>query len=102
NIPPDRTPLALAVAATTSSGTGSDYEGPVGVTGIFNGNVSTAGSYDPLNHSAKRTITDLEIPGAVGKYPLKVTRHYNSRSQYYANGVGLGPGWSHEYTWLLW
>jgi len=80
---------------------GGTYEGPVGVTGIFNGNVATGCSYDPLGHSATRTIDDIVVPGAVGKYPLKMTRYYNSRQQYYAL-IGLSPGWSHEYAWLLW
>jgi RHS repeat-associated protein len=79
------------------------YEGPIGVTGIFNGNVQTACSYDPLNHSAHRAIVDIPpIPGALGKYPLQMVRYYNSRQQYYALvSGGLSPGWSHEYSWLL-
>ena len=82
---------------------GNNYEGPVGVTGIFNGNVTTGCSYDPLTHSAHREVTDIVVPGSIGKYPLKMTRYYNSRSQYYAlNAIGLSPGWSHEYSWLLW
>ena len=81
------------------NGSGGDYEGPVGVTGIFNGNVTTGCSYDPLTHSARRVIDDIIVPGSVGKYPLKMTRYYNSRAQYYANS--LGHGWEHEYGWLL-
>jgi RHS repeat-associated protein len=81
---------------------GGDYEGPVGVTGIFNGNVTTGCSYDPLSHSAHRAIDDILVPGSIGKYPLKMTRYYNSRQQYYAlEAIGLGPGWSHEYSWLI-
>ena len=82
----------------------SNYEGPVGVTGIFNGNVTTGCSYDPLSHSAHRAIDDIVVPGSVGKYPLKMTRYYNSRQQYHAapGAIGLSPGWSHEYAWLLW
>ena len=84
--------------------TGGNYEGPIGVTGIFNGNVTTACSYDPVGHSAHRAVEDIPpIPGSLGKYPLKLTRYYNSRQQYYGIGtIGLGPGWSHEYAWLLW
>ena len=83
--------------------TGGNYEGPVGVTGIFNGNVATGCSYDPLGHSAHRVIDDIVVPGALGKYPLKMTRYYNSRQQYYAWGaIALSPGWAHEYSWLLW
>jgi hypothetical protein len=57
--------IFAAVAATrgfAQSGNGSDYEGPVGVTGIFNGNVATGCSYDPMTHSAKRTIDDIVVP----------------------------------------
>jgi RHS repeat-associated protein len=82
---------------------GNTYEGPVGVTGIFNGNVATGCSYDPLSHSAHREVTDIVVPNSLGKYPLKMTRYYNSRQQYYAlTAIGLSPGWSHEYSWLLW
>jgi RHS repeat-associated protein len=83
--------------------TANTYEGPVGVTGIFNGNITTGCSYDPLAHSAHRAIDDIVVPGAVGKYPLKMTRYYNSRQQYYALGaIALSPGWAHEYSWLWW
>jgi hypothetical protein len=75
----------------------------VGVTGIFNGNVATGCSYDPLAHSAHRAIDDIVVPGSIGKYPLKMTRYYNSRAQYYGlTAIGLGPGWAHEYSWLVW
>lgn len=42
---------------------GTNYEGPVGVTGIFNGNVTTGCSYDPLTGSAHREITDIVSTG---------------------------------------
>jgi len=80
---------------------GNIYEGPVGVTGVFNGNVTTGCSYDPLTHSAHRAIDDIVVPGSIGKYPLKMTRYYNSRQQYYAGGaIALSPGWAHEYSWI--
>ena len=77
--------------------TGGNYEGPVGVSGIFNGNVTTGCSYDPLSHSAHRAIDDIVVPGSIGKYPLKMTRYYNSR----AVATSLGPEWRHEYLWSL-
>jgi hypothetical protein len=55
-----------------------DVHNPIGVTGIFNGNVTTGCSYDPLNHSSNRAIDDIVVPGSIGKYPLKMTRYYNS------------------------
>jgi RHS repeat-associated protein len=89
----------ILLVATLPPAFGVGYEGPVGVTGIFNGNITTACSYDPLSHNAKRTVTDIVVPGSVGKYPLKMTRYYNSRLQ---NGAeGLGIGWTHEYSWIL-
>ena len=44
------------------------------------------------------------VPGSIGKYPLKMTRYYNSRQLYFAapGAIGLSPGWAHEYSWLLW
>jgi len=93
----------LALAAPRVCAQGNNYEGPIGVTGIFNGNVTTGCSYDPLTHSAHREVTDIVVPGSIGKYPLRMTRYYNSRQQYYAlSAIGLGPGWAQEYSWLLW
>ena len=87
------------VAGPTAPDAGSnpvDDSNPVGVTGVFNGNVATAGSYDPLNHNAHRQVDDIPaVAGSIGKYPLKMTRYYNSRGK-----LGpLGPGWRHEYLW---
>jgi RHS repeat-associated protein len=95
--------LAKSPYAPELPDSGNTYEGPVGVTGIFNGNVATGCSYDPLSHSVHREVTDIVVPNSLGKYPLKMTRYYNSRQQYYALGaIGLSPGWAHEYSWLLW
>ena len=68
-----------------------------GITGIFNGNVTTGCSYDPLTGNAKRVVTDLVVAGSVGKYPLKMVRYYDSRHSDF--GAGLGPGWGFEYSW---
>ena len=102
SIPPGGGGTDWSTKVPKGPGNGNDYEGPVGVAGIFNGNITTACSYDPLTQSAKRTITDLVVPGSVGKYPLKMTRYYDSRAQYYAFGIGLSPSWEHEYGYLLW
>ena len=75
-----------------------DDHNPIGVTGVFEGVTTTAGAYNVLNHNATRQIDDIVVPGAIGKYGLKMTRYYNSRSQAYFNL--MGPGWSHEYMWL--
>jgi RHS repeat-associated protein len=75
-----------------------DTHNPIGVTGIFNGNVTTGCSYDPLSHSAHRAIDDIVVPGSIGKYSLKMTRYYNSR---HFLSSSMGPGWSYEYYWGL-
>jgi RHS repeat-associated protein len=74
-----------------------DDHNPIGVTGAFEGVVTTGCAYNVLNHNATRQIDDLVVPGAVGKYGLKMTRYYNSRSTKYRSV--MGPGWSHEYEW---
>src|SRR4030095_10532550 len=58
--------LAIALAAPPLFAQGTNYEGPVGVTGIFNGNVTTGCSYDPLTHSAHRAIDATVVPGWTG------------------------------------
>jgi RHS repeat-associated protein len=54
-------------------------DNPTGVTGVYNGNIDTGGSYDPLTKNAVREVTDIVVPGSVGAYPLKWTRYFNSR-----------------------
>ena len=65
---------------------------PVGVTGAFEGVTTTGGAYNVLNHAAIRQIDDIVVPGAIGKYGLKMTRYYNSRRD-------NGDGWGFEYHW---
>ena len=43
----------------------------VGVTGAFEGLITTGCAYNVLNHSATRQIDDIVVPGAIGKYGLK-------------------------------
>jgi hypothetical protein len=92
--PPGGVPLGMPDGPAPDIPTvgGDNYEGPVGVSGIFNGNSNVAGSLDPLTHCVHRQIDDIVVPGSVGKYPLKMTRYYNSRSNYHS-------GWTHEYSW---
>jgi len=73
-----------------------DDHQPVGVTGAFEGVITTGGAYNVLSHSATRQIDDIVVPGAIGKYGLKVTRYYNSRRN---SNSGIGPGWMLEYVW---
>lgn len=65
---------------------------PTGVTGEYNGSITTAGSYDPFTGNGKRIVDDLTVTGSLGAYPLKWTRILNTR---YA-------GWSNGYNWSLW
>jgi RHS repeat-associated protein len=64
---------------------------PTGVSGTFNGNVNTAGSYDPYTGNATRTVTDMTVAGAVGEYGLSYSRTWNSRM----------PIWQHSYNWKI-
>src|SRR5262249_34319702 len=74
-------------AATTSGSDGTD-DNPTGVTGIFNGNVTTAGSYDPKTGNSVRTVDDIVMPGSVGSHPFVWRRYFNSRD---SNGKWTFP-----------
>ena len=89
--------LVLLFASVGTRWLVGDDHNPIGVTGAFEGVITTGGAYNVLNHNATRQIDDIVVPGAIGKYPLKMTRYYNSRFTF---GYGiLGPGWTHEYLW---
>jgi hypothetical protein len=89
---------ALFVSSRAPSAFADDHN-PVGVTGAFEGVTTTAGAYNVLNHNARRQIDDIVVPGSIGKYALKMTRYYNSRSLG-STGI-MGAGWRHEYAWAL-
>ncbi|MFL6519612.1 MAG: RHS repeat-associated core domain-containing protein [Chthoniobacterales bacterium] len=60
---------------------------PTGLAGGFGGSITTgAGSFDPYERNASRSITDIVVPGAV--VPFTYTRIWNSRS-----------GWSNNWSW---
>jgi RHS repeat-associated protein len=68
-------------------------DNPTGVAGIFNGNITTGCSYDPHTGNGHRAIDDIVVPGAVGSYPLKWTRYWNSRGR-----TPHSPGkWTYSY-----
>ncbi|MGA7276290.1 MAG: hypothetical protein WBX14_15695, partial [Candidatus Udaeobacter sp.] len=48
------------------------------------------------NHGTQRAIDDIVVPGAIGKYGLKMRRYYVSRD---FGDSRMGPGWRHEYSW---
>lgn len=77
-------------------------DNPTGPAGAFNGNITTGCSYDPFTGNATRSITDLVVTGAVGKYPLAFTRTANSRYlQAGQFGFGQAGGWRHSYAWEI-
>ena len=98
-------PLAISLSLTLflprpsqgASGIGNDN--PTGVTGEYNGSVTTGGSYDPYTGNAKRFIDDLTVTGSIGDYPLKWTRILNTRGG--SGKFGDGGGWTHNYRWGL-
>lgn len=95
--------LALSLCSLLpqpSQGAGNDN--PTGVTGEYNGSITTAGSVDPYTGNAKRFIDDLMVPGSVGAYPLKWTRILNTRNGQASAPFGQGGTWRHCYQWGLW
>jgi RHS repeat-associated protein len=93
--------LSFLVPVSLRAQVGNDN--PTGVSGQFNGNVTTAGSYDPYTGNATRSITDITVAGAVGAYPLSFTRTMNSR--YNADAptweMGTAGSWRHSYQWSM-
>src|SRR5438034_9199310 len=89
--------LALTITLTGPRLLAADDHNPIGVTGAFEGIITTGGAYNVLNHNATRQIDDIVVPGAIGKYGLKMTRYYNSRSE--RGATFMGAGWTHTYQW---
>ena len=94
---------AALILIGTSPRTIAQDNNPTGITGVFNGNSNTAGSYDPYTANATRTVVDLTVAGAVGEYPLQWSRTMNSRaiSSYNTSWFGGGGGWRHSYSWQI-
>src|ERR1700687_5883717 len=63
-------------------------DNPTGVTGIYNGQITTAGNYDPYTGNAMRVVDDIVVPGSVGAYPLKWTRYFNSHLTWHNDKIG--------------
>jgi len=78
-------------------------DNPTGISGAYNGNVNTAGSYDPYTGNATRSVTDITVAGAVGAYPLAFTRTMNSRYTVGAGTweMGTAGSWRHNYQWSI-
>ncbi len=92
-------PMSLLAAVGELHGSvGSNN--PTGVAGIFNGNITTGCSYDPYTGNATRTITDIAVAGAVGEYPLALSRTFSSRNGW-GHDFGMAGGWHHNYNWVV-
>ena len=100
--------LSLGLLSRSSFGqTGNDSPG--GVSGGYNGQVTTGCSYDAYSGNATRAITDIVVSGSVGAYPLAFARYANSRyatgQDDYGNGLnsdfGEGGSWLHSYQWVI-
>jgi hypothetical protein len=80
-------------------------DNPTGPSGQFNGNVTTAGSFDPLTGNSTRTITELVVPNGVGAYPLAFTRTMNTRDledvDVRRREFGGAGTWRHNYQWSI-
>ena len=72
-------------------------DSPMGVVGGFNGDITTAGQYDPYTGSMRRQIDDIIVPGSVGAYPLKWTRYWNSHTSWKDKNF-IGAGWRFSYV----
>jgi RHS repeat-associated protein len=70
-------------------------DNPAGVSGIYNGNITTGCSYDPYTGNAIRAVDDIVVPGSVGAYPLKWTRYFNSHVT--RNDTQIGGSWRYSY-----
>ena len=67
----------------------SDDHNPIGVSGLFEGLITTGCGYGVLNHSATRVLEDIPpIAGSVGKYKLRLRRYYVSRGFGVFGGLG--------------
>ena len=65
---------------------------PTGLAGGYGGSITTgAGSFDPYERNATRTITDIVVPGAV--VPFTYTRIWNSQ--------GALNGWRDNWSWIV-
>src|SRR3984893_12717623 len=87
----------IAASLPPSNLAAQGEDNPTGVAGVYNGNVTSGGSYDPLTGNALRVVDDIVVPGCVGAYPLRWTRYNNSRHE---NHAGF-DGWSFSYDYVV-
>jgi RHS repeat-associated protein len=101
-----RSTFGLAIALILSTRIICAQTNPTGVSGQFNGDVTTGCNYDPFTGNTRRTITDLTVAGTVGSYPLAFGRTATSRFDTTANPpiatyFGTGGCWRHSYQWSI-
>ena len=95
--------LLLCCAPRLARAQDAESDNPTGQSGDYNGEITTGGSYDAYTHNAKRSITDLTVPGSNGTYPLAFTRTFNSTDFPTTSDTlcfGGGGNWRHSYMWL--
>src|SRR5438094_2743289 len=93
--------LSFSVLGTITEVRGQvGNDNPAGVSGIFNGNVTTGCSYDPYTANAMRSLTDIAVAGAVGSYGLTFSRISDSRSGF-GFWFGMPGAWRHSYQWTV-
>ena len=84
---------ALATSPDLMAEQGDDN--PTGVAGVFNGQITTAGNYDPYTGNVMREVDDIVVPGSLGAYPLKWSRYFNSHMTY--QNPLIGGQWRFSY-----
>lgn len=73
---------------------------PHGPAGSFNGDVHTAGTYDPFTGSARRSISDLVLEG--GAAPVSFSRLVSTRNVVGVSSVfGQAGAWRHSWQWSI-
>src|SRR5438067_2311457 len=90
--------VGLLASSRLAAQVGNDN--PTGPSGIFNGEITTAGTYDPYTGNISRTITDISVAGTVGTNPLAFSRIYRSRSTTFID-FGIAGCWTHSYHWMI-
>jgi RHS repeat-associated protein len=76
-------------------------DNPTGPAGIFNGEITTGGSYDPYTGNVRRAVIDIAVAGAVGTNPLTFSRVCNSRNAIWGINFGFAGSWVHNYEWTI-
>src|ERR1700704_2696670 len=98
--------FGLAIALILSARIICAQTNPTGVSGQFNGDVTTGCNYDPFTGNARRAISDLTVAGAVGSYPLAfgrtaLSRYDTSGAPPIATYFGMAGNWRHSYQWSI-